>query len=246
MHKIRGKLLLSCLIVLGLIVAGCGLSTTPKEPIPIDDLDPLLADDFSGNEVGALPIGWSANEATRNASTIEVIEDAAMDSGYALRFKTTTTDPAFTASLSQNFASGAAASLANTISIDFAVKWVDGGSINFNVLSGNSYVVNLYINSDGTFGYRWTNEENRSVNEDIQVLDKDVWYQVRAVANLQTKKVNVYVDDMDTPALSDVPFRHAWHTFEGTWEGARVAISHTTNASAGEAIYGDLKITAVD
>src|SRR5690625_1484778 len=140
MKKTRNSFVVGCFLVLGLLVAGCGVISVTKLPVPDPDenLIFLLKDDFSGNEIGSEPAGWSITANTRAASTIEVIEDEELDTGHAVRFKTSVVDPAFTASFSTPF-SPSEASLANAISIDFALKWIEGGSININVSNGSNF-----------------------------------------------------------------------------------------------------------
>lgn len=225
--------LLTWVIAVTLVAAGCGIRVPDSgEELPIGPVI-LFEEDFSEQELDALPAGWSRQGSN---VTVVVVNDPRDASNRVVKVE------------------ASAGEEENERNVGFyAPRWAEAAeqarivAIEFDILVGQG-LANLYVNTptSSTTLQLSVNAERqlRSWSGNALVGDLgDRWNRVRIVANHETDQMDIYLNDMETPALTNSNFRAK----VDSWKDARLWFSH--NVKPGDRIefyYDNFKVWVVD
>ena len=199
---------------------------------------------FSSSTIGELPVNMRASGLDRG--TIEIVADPELPGGKALRIRTIESGVENGLPLSvlgPTFQIGDRDP--NVVTIEYHVKWIEGGGT-----SGQYFYITdtqrghsiILLHSSGRL--RW---HARLADPAYNVLAlaplSEGWNYVRVVADRSTGLADVYLNDVDTPVGTGLPFQRPVHS----WGDIAIRITHETrNGESRDALYGDIRVTAVD
>lgn len=205
----------------------------------------LYESEFSTSMLGELPSGMRGGGLERG--TAQIVEAPDLPGGKALRIRTKETDVENGQSIYvQSPTFYIDDQDPNVVAIDYHVMWLEGGGS-----SGQYFYIRdmklghysmILLHSDGSL--RW---HARLVDPTYSALAlaplSEGWNFVRVVADRTTGLADLYLNDINTPVATELPFQRPIVS----WGDIAIRITHETRVDESrDALYGAIRVTALD
>lgn len=228
------------LVMLSLLLSACIVVPAPEMP-GVDPAEPRLVfqEDFTQDNVGALPSQWETKGLTPEGGVVEVVEDATLESGRALRVATYLLEGDSQAFDIESPRWDLTGMDVKTLILDYKVKWVSGqqGLYLYVTTTGSLHRM-IFRPLAGYLYYHLTTPGTLTVGP-----LNDGWNHVRVIADIDTQTATVYLNDMENPALENVGFQRAVQT----WDQHYLTIRAEAKADeAREVYYAEFAVYVAD
>lgn len=228
------------LVMLSLLLSACIVVPAPEMP-GVDPAEPRLVfqEDFTQDNVGALPSQWETKGLTPEGGVVEVVEDATLESGRALRVATYRLEGDSQAFDIESPRWDLTGMDVKTLILDYKVKWVSGqqGLYLYVTTTGSLHRM-IFRPLAGYLYYHLTTPGTQTVGP-----LNDGWNHVRVIADIDTQTATVYLNDMENPALENVGFQRAVQT----WDQHYLTIRAEAKADeAREVYYAEFAVYVAD
>lgn len=217
-------------VMLSLLLSACIVVAAPEMP-GVDPAEPRLVfqEDFTQDDVGALPSRWTTGSVTPERGVVEVVEDATLESGRALRVATHLLEGDSQAIHMVGPRWDLTGMDAKTLILDYKVKWVSGKQGLFLYVTTTGSLHRMILRPlDGYLYYHLTTPGTLTVGP-----LNDGWNHVRVIADIDTQTATVYLNDMENPALVNAPFQREVET----WDQHHLTIRAETHANEVREVY---------
>lgn len=176
----------------GVVPTPTPTSTPTPTPTPVPNS--IYAEDFNSYATGSVPSGWTSSISGR-----VVTQEDPSATDKSMRVYNLSTD-------NQNTTATKSIPTQTTgeITVSYMFKAEQANqNVEFTVDSGTNLHAAVCIFADnGKVGY----QSNGVVNYTDFSYIPNVWYNVKLVLNLSSRTYSIYVNDMETPIVADVPY----------------------------------------
>ncbi|WP_020620365.1 glycosyl hydrolase 115 family protein [Paenibacillus daejeonensis] len=193
--------------------------------------------DFSGDEIGKFPHGFSI-EGMTNGATATVQEE---DGNRFLRLTTTATSGK--ADLFLPYVGEVQATGEERIVIEYRARfngsfqYANGAMVRNDSGTGNYSMVNAFENVNGVHEMKVHKGTSNADRVSVKKFNYNQWHTFKLVANWDARTYTVYMDDDPVPVATDFRFRHTGGT---KLTGQRFGLD---NMAGGSIDYDDFKVT---